>query len=113
MGKDWYRLSTCVTIDIVDGVSNCIFGDVKIISLLLSCAIVGILLDGGGVCMTTFGCIGACGTAIIGEFVMLRSNLFLGVIEGETCRLSGIFAFKSCEVVLGHVVVRRHIVQKG
>ena len=34
-----------------------------------SCVVVRILLDGGGVCMITFGWIGACDTTIIGLLV--------------------------------------------
>ena len=55
--------------------------------------------------MIRFGCIGAYfvttigglfggGTASVGGFVILRSNLCLGVIEGGSCRLSGIFTLK-------------------
>ena len=40
------------------------------------------------------GYIGACGANIVCEFFILRSNLYLGVIEGKTCRLSGISALK-------------------
>ena len=51
------------------------------------------------------GYIGACGANIVCEFFILRSNLYLGVIEGKTCRLSRIFILKSCEVILKHVIV--------